>query len=165
MCGLKELDIGRQARGVRQKHAERDPATGVFLFRAVVGESGQKCGQWLVELEQAAIVQNHARGGGGKNLGDRGEIVDSFGSYVRGRCIVSEMPEAFMSDKLALMGDGDGCSGKGALGDAGTQHVKGTLELGVLLAERMGQRAVGTLVQKIPSCCFCFRFITHSVHR
>jgi hypothetical protein len=35
----------------------------------------------------------------------------------------------------------------------------------VLMAERAGQHAVGTLVQKIPSCCFCFRFITHSVHR
>jgi hypothetical protein len=29
----------------------------------------------------------------------------------------------------------------------------------------MGQRAVGTLVQKILSCCFYFRVITHSVHR
>jgi hypothetical protein len=33
------------------------------------------------------------------------------------------------------------------------------------MMERLGQRAVGTLVQKIPSCCFCFRFITHSVYR
>jgi hypothetical protein len=33
------------------------------------------------------------------------------------------------------------------------------------MMERLDQRAVGTLVQKIPSCCFCFRFITHSVYR
>jgi hypothetical protein len=51
------------------------------------------------------------------------------------------------------------------LADAGAQNVKGTLELFILTLERLGQHAVGTLVQKIPSCCFCFRFITHSVHR
>ena len=31
MGGLEELDIGGQAGGVRQKHAERDLAAGVFL--------------------------------------------------------------------------------------------------------------------------------------
>ena len=70
-----------------------------------------------------------------------------------------------MRDKLSLMGDGHGCAGKSALVDAGAKDVKRTLELFVLMLERMGQRAVGTLVQKILSCCFCFRFITHSVHR
>jgi hypothetical protein len=51
------------------------------------------------------------------------------------------------------------------LGDAITQDAEGTLKLLVLVVERLGQHAVSTLVQKIPSCCFCFRFITHSVHR
>ena len=70
-----------------------------------------------------------------------------------------------MGDELSLMRDGDGCSGESALGDAGAQDVKGTLKLLVLKVKRVGQHAVGTLVQKISSCCFCFRFITHSVHR
>ena len=82
-----------------------------------------------------------------------------------GSSVVSETPEAFVGDQLSLMGDGDGCAGKSALVDAGAQDVKGTLELFVLMVERLGQRAVGTLVQKILSCCFCFRFITHSVYR
>ena len=63
------------------------------------------------------------------------------------------------------MGDGYRRAGEGALVDAGTQDVKGVLKLFILMMERLGQRAVGTLVQKIPSCCFCFRFITHSVYR
>ena len=70
-----------------------------------------------------------------------------------------------MSDELAMVGDGDSRAGECVLVDAGTQDVKGALKLVVLMSERLGQRAVGTLVQKIPSCCFCFRFITHSVHR
>ena len=70
-----------------------------------------------------------------------------------------------MGDQLSLMSDGDGCAGKGALVDAGAQNVKRTLKLFILMLERLGQQAVGTLVQKIPSCCFCFRFITHSAYR
>jgi len=68
-------------------------------------------------------------------------------------------------DELVLVSDGDSRTREGALLDAGTQDVKGALKLVVLMDERWGQRAVGTLVQKIPSCCFCFRFITHSVYR
>jgi hypothetical protein len=165
MGGLEQLDIGRQSRGMRQKHAERDLAAGVFLSSIVFGESGQKLDQRLVELEQTAIIQDHAGGGGGNHLGDRGEIVDGFRSYGRGSCVVSEMPEAFVGDQLSLMSNGDGCSRESTLVNAGAQDGKGTLKLVVLPAERMGQRAVGTLVQKILSCCFCFRFITHSVHR
>ena len=75
------------------------------------------------------------------------------------------MPDAFVGDQLSLMGDGDSCAGESALVDAGAKDAKGTLELLVLTLKRLGQHAVGTLVQKILSCCFCFRFITHSVHR
>jgi hypothetical protein len=63
------------------------------------------------------------------------------------------------------MADGDCCAGESALVDAGAKDVKSMLESFILTLERMGQHAVGTLVQKILSCCFCFRFITHSVHR
>ena len=63
------------------------------------------------------------------------------------------------------MGDGDGGTGESALANAGAKDVKSALELFVLMVKGKGQRAVGTLVQKILSCCFCFRFITHSVHR
>ena len=129
------------------------------------GKFGQKFDDRLIELEQAAIIQDHAGGGRRNDFGDRGEIVDRFSRNGRRRGIVSEMPEAFVRDQLSLMGDGDGCARKSALVDAGAKEVKGTLELFVLMAERLGQRAVGTLVQKILSCCFCFRFITHSVHR
>jgi len=75
------------------------------------------------------------------------------------------MPEAFVRDEFALMSDGDSGTGEGALLDPGAEDAKGALKLVVLMDERWVQRAVGTLVQKIPSCCFCFRFITHSVYR
>ena len=75
------------------------------------------------------------------------------------------MPEPLVRDKLSLMGDGDGRTGKSTLVDAQAKNVKRTLELFVLMVKGGGQHAVGTLVQKILSCCFCFRFITHSVHR
>ena len=67
------------------------------------------------------------------------------------------MPEACCKrDQLALMSDGHGCTWKSALVDAGAKDVKRTPELFVLMLERMGQRAVGILVQEILSCCFCF---------
>src|SRR5579864_1607746 len=165
MGGLEKLDVGGQARGMGQKHTERYLAARVFLFRAACGESGQQIDQWLIELQQAAIIQNHAGRGGGKNLADRSQIVDRFSCYSRGRRFISEMPESLVRDQLSLMSDGDGYARESALVDAGSQDAKGTLELFVLMRERLGQHAVGTLVQKIPSCCFCFRFITHSVHR
>ena len=75
------------------------------------------------------------------------------------------MPETFEGDELSLMNHPDGCTGKSALRDAGAQDVKSMMELFVLPAESVGQEVIGTLVQKMSSCCFCFRFITHSVHR
>ena len=44
------------------------------------------------------------------------------------------MPETLVRDKFALVGDGNSRTGEGALVDAGTQDVKGALELFVLLA-------------------------------
>jgi len=75
------------------------------------------------------------------------------------------MPETFERDELSAMNDSDGRAGEGALRDAGAQDAKGMAELFVLPAESVGQDVIGTLVQKMSSCCFCFRFITHSVHR
>src|ERR1051326_971577 len=80
MRGLKELDIGGQSGRMRQKHAKCDfLAAGIFLSGGAFGESGQQLDQWLVEAEQAAIIQNHAGCGGGDDLGYRGEIIDGFG--------------------------------------------------------------------------------------
>ena len=74
-----------------------------------------------------------------------------------------------MSDQPSLVRDRDSCAGECPLLNAGAQDVKGVAELFVLAAEGLGQvlktRVIGTLVQKMASCCFCFRFITHSVHR
>ena len=109
------------------------------------GEFGQKIDQWLVELEQAAIVQDHAGGGCRNDLGDGGEIVDRFSGHRRRCGVISEMPEALVRDELSLMGDGDGCSGESALVDAGAKNVKGTLELFVLMLERFGT-----------ACCWYF---------
>ena len=67
------------------------------------------------------------------------------------------------------MNHADGGAGECPLLNAGAQDAKGALKLFVLAAEGVGQvlktRVIGTLVQKMSSCCFCFRFITHSVHR
>ena len=110
-------------------------------------------------------MQNHASRGGGDDLGDRGEVVNSGGVYGRRLCIVSKTPETQVGDQVSAMSDGDGCARKSALADAGEKNIKRPPELHSLMVKHRGQRAVGTLVQKIPSCCFCFWFITHSVHR
>src|ERR1043166_10209342 len=114
---------------MRQKHAKCDfLAAGVFFYGEAFGESGQQLDQWLVKIEHAAIVQDHAGWSGGDDLGYRGEIIDGFGSYGRGHCVISEMPEAFVGDQLSLMGDGDCCAGESALVDAGAKDVKSMLE-------------------------------------
>src|SRR6185437_5012418 len=117
------------------------------------------------KIELTSVMQGHAGSGGRDDLGDRGEIVGCFSGHGRRCGVISEMPEAFVCDQLSLMDDGDGCAGEGALVDGGAQDVKGRLKLLVLMPERLGQHAVGTLVQKILSCCICFRFITHSAYR
>ncbi len=79
------------------------------------------------------------------------------------------MPETFVGDELALMSNRNRGARKRALCNARAQDIKGAVELCVLAAEGLGQAlkagVIGTLVQKISSCCFCFRFITHSVHK
>jgi hypothetical protein len=58
-----------------------------------------------------------------------------------------------MCDELAVVSYPNGRAGEGALGNAGTQGVKGALKLSVLIAGGVGQRlqirGIGTLVQKI----------------
>ena len=80
------------------------------------------------------MVQNHAGRGGGNDFGDGGQIVNGASGYGRGSLFISKTPEAFVRDKFALVGDGNSRTGEGALVDAGTQDVKGALELFVLLA-------------------------------
>lgn len=79
------------------------------------------------------------------------------------------MPEALVRNELPLMNNADGSAGECPLLHAGAQDIKGALKLFVLAAEGLGQilktRVIGTLVQKMSSRCFCFRFITHSVQR
>ncbi len=70
-----------------------------------------------------------------------------------------------MRNKLSMLGNRNGSARECALRNAGTQDVKGVAELLILPTQGEGQEAVGTLVQKMSSRCFCFRFITHSVHR
>jgi hypothetical protein len=161
---LEKLDVSRQARRVGEHHAERDESPA----RVVAGEAGQEIYQWLLKIELATVVQDHAGSGGGNGFGDRSEIIHSDRAYAFGARCISEMPEPFMCDELAVMSYPHGCAGECALGDAGPQNVKGVLKLLVLVTGGVGQglqvRVIGTLVQKFSSYCFCFRFITHSVH-
>ncbi len=145
MGGLKELDIGRQAGGVRQKHAERDLAAGIFLSRAAFGEFRQQFDQWLVEFEQAAIIQDHAGGGCGNDLRDRSEIVDGFGGHGRRRGVISEMPEALVRDQLALCAMATAAPGKARCCDAGAKNVERHAEI-----VRPDARMTGT------ACCWYF---------
>lgn len=70
-----------------------------------------------------------------------------------------------MRDQIPLVSNRNGRARKGPLSDSGAQDIKSTVKLFVLPFVRRGQNVVGTLVQKMSSYCFCFRFITHSVQR
>jgi hypothetical protein len=115
-------------------------------------------------------VQDHASSGCGKGLGDRCQIVDGIGFDGGSIGRICKAPQTFQGNEFSLMSNGNGSAGECSLIDAGAQDIKGTVELLLLATEGVGQRlrtrrVIGTLVQKMSSCCFCFRFITHSVHR
>lgn len=159
--GLKELDVCRQARRVRQKHAQGDlPAA-----RIVTGKVRKQFNERLFKLKLLPVVQDHACGRRGYYLGDRSEIVKCVSFDRPGAATISEMPKAFMRDQPAVVSNSNRRAGKCLLRDAGTQHVKSGVKLFVLPVKGRRQNVVGTLVQKMSSCCFCFRFITHSVQR
>src|SRR5579864_3869283 len=119
MCGLEELDIGGQSRGVRQKHAESDLAAA----SVITGKSGQKLYQWLLQLEPTAFIQKHAGSGGGDYFGDGSEVINSFGGDGGRAWIVSEMPETFMRDEFALVSNRNRGAGEGTHGNAGAQDI------------------------------------------
>ena len=75
------------------------------------------------------------------------------------------MPESFICDELAVVGNRDRRARESALLNAGAQNVKGAMKLFVLVVKGRRQNVVDTLVQKMSSYCFCFRFITHSIQR
>jgi len=75
------------------------------------------------------------------------------------------MPETSICDQFSLMSDRYCRAGKGPLPDSGPHDIKGAVKLFVLPFKRIGQNVVDTLVQRMSSYCFCFRFITHSVQR
>ena len=114
-----------------QQHAQGN----LVAARIAGGEAWQEIYKRLLKIELATVMQDHTGRGGGDDFGDRGEIVNGFsGDGRRVRC-VSEMPETFQGDQLTLMRDGNGCSGKRALRNAGLQNVESALKLLVLVAE------------------------------
>ena len=121
---------------MRQKHAESDLAAArVVNFRTQTGKSGQKLYQWLFKFELAAFMQKHADSGGGNHLGDRSQIINGVGGNGGRAGIVSEMPETFMRDELALVGNRNRGAGERTPLNAGAQDIKRTLKLCVLAAE------------------------------
>ena len=146
---LEQLDVSRQAGRMSKEHAECDLAAAGI----VTGEAREEIDHWLLKIELATVVQDHAGSGGGEGFSDRSQVVHCDRTYAFGALCVSEMPETFVRDELAAVSYPHGCTGKCALGNAEAQNIKGALKLFVLIAGGVGQRlqirGIGTLVQKI----------------
>ncbi len=60
-----------QARGVSQEHAKRHFVAAEIFF-GVGDKFGNDGGDRGFEVEEAALIQEHGRGGGGDNFGEGG---------------------------------------------------------------------------------------------
>ena len=140
MGGFEELDVGGESAGVSEKHANGDGGLGKFWQNV-------DCGG--VEIEQAALVEQHRDRGCGQDFRDGGQIEDGVGVDFWRSGIVGEASEALGGEKGSAMGDCQRCSGEGALDDGVAQQDEGAGELGFLLVE---SRLQGTFRLRVPGC-------------
>ncbi len=73
--GAEEFDIAGQAGVVRQQMTKGDIAS-MLCCCAADDEAGQQFAQRRIEIEDAALVEQHGSGRRGNNLGDAGDVED-----------------------------------------------------------------------------------------
>ena len=81
--------VSGQARSVRKQHAQRDVLLAAARLHAD-DEARQDVPEALVEVEQAAIDEEHGGGCGGNHFGEAGEIENRLRLDGRGAAFVGE---------------------------------------------------------------------------
>ena len=97
-----EVAAGGQSRAVLEQHADGD------AILVAAGELGHVLRDGVVEVDLALVEQDHDRGRGADDLGQRREIVDrAIGGDRRARLFPAEPAEALLPDGGAATSDDD----------------------------------------------------------
>ena len=113
------------------------PAPASAKMWKVVGHRG-------VEREPPALEEKHGHGDGGDGLGERGEIPEGFASNLGRGGVVGKSSEGLPGEELATADDGQGRSGKDAVGDGLLDEFEGVGKTLLLAGGGVGQRGFGS---------------------
>ncbi len=107
-----------------EEMAEGDLA-GFFCGVAADDEGGEEVAEAGVEVEVAALVEEHGGGGGDGDFGDGGDIVDGGGEDGVGIGRVGEVAECVEEDDVAVDEEAEGATGEGTVVDGLAQKGVG----------------------------------------
>ena len=161
-----------------EKHTKRYVvAARVGLTAGVNQEFGKDADQRSVEFEQAALVEDGGHGGGCDGLGERCQVEESGGCYVkiptlrqaqgrlspkirekRGTPVIASAAEGFEHDQTIPVRDRDGCGGERMQRDPFADDGEGGGEGLVLPFKGCSQAWKGTVqnvcaLEEIPDLC------------
>ena len=127
----EELDITGQAGVVGQQMA-KGHAPCRITGGAAREKAGQQFGKRCLQIEPALLMEQHRRGGGGRHLGEAGNIVDRR-RRDRGRgLVVGKAAARPLKHNRATGEEAEGTAGKGARGDCLVQQTTGGGKAGLL---------------------------------
>src|SRR5437868_6883452 len=134
----EKLLVGGQAGRMGEQHAQ-----GYFIAPGVFARKFTKDGdQREIEIQQAALVQDHCHGSGSHDLSERGEVKQRVWGGPRRLGIEGELSEGAQGKELARMGHGHRDSRKGVGCDRVAQNAECERESQVLVVVRGNGRGV-----------------------
>lgn len=127
----EKLFVCRKAGRVGEEHAQRD----LIAARVLTGKLPDDRDQGHVEIEEAALVEEHRHGRGGQDFGQGREVEERDGSGLRGGAIEGEVAEGSEGYEFVFVRNSDGGGGEGAGGDGIIENAEGVRETGDLIVE------------------------------
>jgi hypothetical protein len=126
---------------VTQRHA--NPCGGAdWACGGFGGEAGKQLCQGRLQIEKAALMEQHGGGRGGGNLGDAGDVVDGFRGDGRGAFVICKAAQRLCEDNFVFGQHAEGATGKSMCSDGLVQDAVG----GGKPASRAGWRDNGRSV-------------------
>ena len=114
--GAKELHVAGQPGVVRQQVAQLHMA-GLVTGSAARHKAGQQLAQRRIQIEQAALVEQHGRSRGGHDLGEAGHVVDGLRGDGGRAFLIGKAAQCTLEHDFSACQHTEGAAGKGAGGD------------------------------------------------
>ena len=106
---------------MRQQVAQRHIAS-TFTGSAAHHKPRQQLAQGSVQVEQAALVEQHGPGRSGCHLGEAGHVVDGLHAHSGRAFVIGKAAQRILEHGFAAVHHAKGAAGEGAAGDRIVQH-------------------------------------------